>query len=136
MRPATKTNFTDRGSPLARLQDGTSNIIMITHAYALCGSDNQGSAWGYSAGIGGVPSPDNTFQPWSRASYLKQTYLTAPNAAPFQNQPNPYATKCSIADPATPHADAMLVVMGDASVRTVAPTITPDNWNKACLPND
>ena len=65
---ATTPNFTDRGAPLVRLQDGASNIILFTHAYALCGPDNQGSAWGYSAGIGGTLSPENTFQPWSRAS--------------------------------------------------------------------
>jgi hypothetical protein len=109
---------------------------MITHTYALCGSDDQGSAWGYSAGIGSVPSANNTFQPWSRASYLKQTYLTAPNASPFQNQPNPYATNCHITDPATPHANAMLLCLADASVHAVAPDIAPDTWNKACLPND
>jgi hypothetical protein len=136
MHPATKVNFTDRGSPLSRLADGTSNIVLFTHAYALCGSDNQGSAWSYSAGIGNPPSPENTFQPWSRASYLKQTYLTAPNAAAFQNQPNPYATKCAITDPATPHADAMIICLGDASVRTVPPNIAPLTWNRVCLPND
>ena len=75
-------------------------------------------------------------QPWSRASYLKQTYLTAKNAVPFQDQPNPYATKCVVTDPATPHARSMTVLLGDASVRRVTPTISADTWNKVCLPND
>jgi prepilin-type N-terminal cleavage/methylation domain-containing protein len=135
MFPAVKANFTDRGSSLARLQDGTSNIILFTHTYALCG-DSQGSAWGYGGGIGNVPSPVDTYQPWSRASYLKQTYRTAKNAAPFQNQPHPYTTKCVVTDPATPHANAMIVVLGDASVRSVMPTLSADTWNKACMPND
>jgi hypothetical protein len=30
----------------------------------------------------------------------------------------------------------MMVVLGDASVRSVSPSISPDTWNKACLPND
>jgi len=30
----------------------------------------------------------------------------------------------------------MLVVLGDGSVRTIAPSISSDTWNKACLPND
>jgi hypothetical protein len=136
MHPAGKANFTDRGSTIARITDGSSNTILFTHTYALCGGKTQGSAWGYGAGIGKAPAATDTFQPWSRASYLKQTYLTAKDAAPFQNQPNPYATKCVLTDPATPHANLMLVGLGDASVRAIVPRIMPDTWNKACLPND
>jgi prepilin-type N-terminal cleavage/methylation domain-containing protein len=135
MFPAAKPNFTDRESKFSRIADGTSNVIFFTHAYALCGS-SQGSVWGYGAGAGKPPSAVDTYQPWSRASYIKQTYMTAKNAQVFQNQPNPYATKCVVTDPATPHANAMIVVLGDASVRTVNPRISPDTWNKACLPND
>ena len=135
MYPANKANFTDRGSSIARIGDGSSNTIMFTHTYALCG-DSQGSAWGYGAGVGKVPAAAETYQPWSRASYLKQTYMTAKNAAAFQNQPNPYTTKCVVTDPATPHANAMMVVLGDASVRSVTASISADTWNKACLPND
>jgi hypothetical protein len=136
MYSADKRNFTDRGSPLSRLGDGTSNIIIFTHAYALCGSTTRGSAWGYGAGIGKVPEPTDTFQPWSRASYLKQTYITRVGKQPFQNQPDPYAKKCVVTDPATPHPNAMIVVLGDASARRVLPTLSSDTWNKACLPND
>ena len=135
MYPANKPNFTDRGSSIARIADGSSNTILLTHTYALCGA-SQGSAWGYSAGVGKAPGAVNTYQPWSRASYLKQTYMTPKNAHVFQNQPNPYATKCVVTDPATPHANAMIVVLGDASVRTVTSGLSPDTWNKACLPND
>jgi prepilin-type N-terminal cleavage/methylation domain-containing protein len=135
MHPAKKPDFTDRGVSIIRIQDGTSNVIFFTHTYALCGA-TQGSAWGYGAGVGKAPSAVDTYQPWSRASYLKQTYMTGRNAAVFQNQPNPYAEKCVVTDPATPHANAMMVVLGDASVRAVSPSITPDTWNKACLPND
>ena len=92
---------------------------MFTHAYALCGSTTQGSAWGYGAGIGKSPEAEDTYQPWSRASYLKQTFLTPLNKQPFQTQPDPYAKKCVLTDPATPHANAMIVVLGDASVRQV-----------------
>src|SRR5437868_5087214 len=109
---------------------------MFTHAYALCGSTTQGSAWGYGAGIGKSPEAEDTYQPWSRASYLKQTFLTPLNKQPFQTQPDPYAKKCVLTDPATPHANAMIVVLGDASVRQVLPKVSPDTWNKACLPND
>jgi hypothetical protein len=29
-----------------------------------------------------------------------------------------------------------MVALGDASVRSVVPSISPDTWNKACMPND
>jgi hypothetical protein len=97
---------------------------------------NQGSAWGYTEGINAVPSPVLSYHPWSRASYVKQTFMTPPGKAAFQNVPTPYATACVATDPATPHANAMMVVLGDASVRAVSASISSDTWNKACLPND
>jgi hypothetical protein len=30
----------------------------------------------------------------------------------------------------------MMVTLCDGSVRGVAPNVTTDTWNKACLPND
>jgi prepilin-type N-terminal cleavage/methylation domain-containing protein len=134
MQAGGKPNYCDRGAPLSRLGDGTSNIILFTHAYALCGS--AGSAWGYGTGVNGAPATTLNFQPWSRASYCKQTSMTKTTAQPFQNQPNPYTSACVPTDPATPHSSAMMVVLGDASVRSVVPSIGVDTWNKACLPND
>ena len=136
MYAANKANFTDRGISISRIQDGSSNTLFFTHTYALCGSDKSGSAWGYGAGVGKAPEAMDTFQPWSRASYLKQTYMTDKNAAPFQNMPNPYDKKCVLTDPATPHANAMLVGLADCSVRLVVPTLTPATWNMVCMPND
>ena len=130
MYPSSQLNFTDRGVPLSAIKDGTSNIIMFTHSYAICGSGT-GTIWGYGAGVNQPPSPIDTYQPWSRASYLSQTFMTPANAAPFQVRP----TNCSVSDPATPHV-GMMVCLGDASVRAIAPGIAPDTWNKACLPND
>jgi prepilin-type N-terminal cleavage/methylation domain-containing protein len=135
MLSAGTMNWLDRGSSFSRLADGTSTIILFTHAYAVCGK-NQGSAWGYTEGINAAPSPILSYHPWSRASYVKQTFMTRPGKAAFQNVPTPYATACVATDPATPHANAMMVVMGDASVRAVSASISSDTWNKACLPND
>ena len=69
-------------------------------------------------------------------SWAKQTALTPTTKQAFQNQPNPYTSACIATDPSTPHSSAMMVVLGDASVRSVSPSIAPDTWNKACLPND
>ncbi len=52
MSPAHVANFTDRGSTIVRIQDGSSNTIMVMHVYGLCGGKTQGSAWGYGAGVG------------------------------------------------------------------------------------
>jgi prepilin-type processing-associated H-X9-DG protein len=136
MYPAEKPGFTDRGGKSSDIKDGAANTIMFTHSYALCGSPNTGTVWGYGSGINMPPSPINTFQPWSRASYLSQTFMTPANGKAFQDRPNPYLTNCTITDPASPHPGYMMVAMGDGSVRTVTPEISPDIWNKACLPND
>ncbi len=133
--------FCDRGAPLSRLTDGTSNTILIMHTYALCGASGSppltGAAWGYTAGAGQNPSQTQGYQPWQRASYIRgQVYLNTAAQMPFQTQPNPYNSACSPTSPATPHSNSMLVSLGDASVRSVAPSISPDTWNKACLPND
>jgi prepilin-type N-terminal cleavage/methylation domain-containing protein len=134
MNPNSKPNFTDRGAPLIRLQDGSTNVIMFMHTYGLCGTT--GSAWGFSSGVGKAPAPTLSFHPWQRASYIKQTAITPLTGQAFQNQPNPYNTVCKGTDPATPHSNSMVVVMAGGASRTVVPSISPDTWNKACLPND
>jgi hypothetical protein len=135
MQPSSKPNFTDRGAPLIRLQDGSTNVIMFMHCYGLCGP-TQGSAWGYTAGVGKPPAAVQTFHPWQRASYIGQLAITPLTGQAFQNQPNPYTTVCSAKQPATPHSNSMVVCMAGGAARTVVPSISPDTWNKACLPND
>jgi prepilin-type N-terminal cleavage/methylation domain-containing protein len=138
--PASTLNWGDRGGSIARIQDGSSNTIGILHVYSVCGPlpNNQGYVWGMSSGLG-VPNPaptNNTPYPWQRASALSQTYMTPAVEAAFQDQPDPWVSKCSLLTPATPHSGAMMVGLMDASVRTVIPSILADTWNKACMPND
>src|SRR5271165_417527 len=136
--PAGKPNWCDRGGTIARIQDGSSNTILFLHSYAVCGkSGTTGTAWGYTVGKGSAPSPTQNMQPWLRSSVLKQDYngtLVSPYT--FQNQPTPYNTVCDPRLAATPHSSAMMVLLGDASVRSVVPSITVATWNSACLPND
>jgi hypothetical protein len=135
MNPTTKPGWCDRGAPVSRLQDGSTNIIMFTHAYALCGASG-GSVWGFTGGASAIPPKSLKEAPWSRASYLGQVAMALSSQAPFQNQPNPYNSVCDPKFPATPHSSAMMVCLAGGSVRAVTPSISVDTWNKACLPND
>src|SRR5207302_5118560 len=95
-----------------------------------------GTAWGYTACVNAAPSTTLAFQPWQRASLLGQDYNNKA-LIPFQNQPNPFSSAaCDPKRPATPHSNAMMVLLGDASVRSVVPSISITTWNSACLPND
>ncbi len=134
MKAPGTTNYCDRAVAVAHIGDGSSNTILFTHSYARCGLVG-GTAWGFTAGKNSGPSKNGMY-PWSRASHLGQTYMTATSAAPFQNMPNPYSDNCSATDPATPHSSAMMVLLGDASVRSCSPSMTAQTWNLACLPND
>jgi hypothetical protein len=51
----------------------------------------------------------------------------------FQIQPAP--GKCDPAVLASPHTAAMLVGLGDGSVRTVPPSISVATWLNACIPD-
>ncbi len=56
----------------------------------------------------------------------------------FQVQPSPFTTDagCDPKLPATPHPGAMMIVLADASVRSVTPNILPLIWWQACSPDD
>jgi len=146
-------NWCDRGSTIARIQDGSSNTIMFLHAYSVCSTG--GSAWGQTNGSPKQPAPAlATSYPWQRSGangMVQTTNSTAsgpvgPNntTGTFGNLANPFnqayvaasGTGCNPAVPNTPHSSAMMVNLGDASVRSIIPSIAPDTWNKACLPND
>jgi prepilin-type processing-associated H-X9-DG protein len=62
--------------------------------------------------------------------------MTPANGPAFQDRPNPYLTACTVTDPASPHPGYMPVAMADGSVRSIAADVSPDLWNKLCLPND
>ncbi len=146
MQASSVQNFCDRGMKIERIADGSSNTILFMHTYALCPgkgngdgsppspSPNSGSAWGYTEGVPSPPQASGKFVPWQRATFLGQKGMAV--SLPFLNAPNPYTTACDYTVPATPHSSAMMVLLGDASVRSCTPSITAQTWNYACLPND
>jgi len=149
---ATTVGWCDRGAAIARIQDGSSNTILFMHVYAVCATG--GSAWGETNGDLKQPAPGiATSYPWQRSGTNGMTQTTnstvvgsgaSPSAAggTFNNLPNPYGTAwsgtigCNPYNPSTPHSSAMMVVLGDASVRSCVPSMDFKTWNQACLPND
>jgi len=153
MNAVTVQNWGDRASSIARIQDGSSNTILFMHIYAACGASvNGGGAWGMTtSGAGGNNNPTaaqllitaNPW-PWMQASTSGQNTATSTALRPFNNQPNPFNlaytaatnTGCDPTYASTPHSSAMLVLLGDASVRSLTPSLSREAWIKACLPND
>jgi len=155
MNATTVLNWGDRGATIARIQDGSSNTILFLHVYAVCGAANnqQGAAWGATGGafVGNPATAAANMMPWQRASIVvvssgsAANQLIGANSPPFNNLPQPFnqaytagppVLGCDAAKPSTPHSSAMMVLLGDASVRSIIPSISPDTWNKACLPMD
>ena len=155
----------DRGLSIARILDGSSNTIAFLHSYTRCGDTlTHGTQWGWTNG--NAPSPPIpvivplTGAPFARSSHtgansnIQSQTFQQPTAAvtpvAFQNQPAPYnavplpnannntnpTQGCNPRIPATPHSSAMMVLLGDGSVRTVAPSVQPNTWFWACMPND
>jgi len=146
--------WADRGASIARLQDGSSNIIGFMHQYAVCiltGGSASGANWGYSqaaaptAAAGAAPStailPATAAtvgaQPWLRNSLgaAIQDYDVSAVLV-FGNLPNPFTTACNPKQANTPHSSAMMVLLMDASVRSCVPSMSVRTWAQACLPND
>ena len=128
----------------ADFPDGTSNTIIWVEKYAKCGlpvpsngNDFTGSTqWAsrfsiYSGPfIGYYPNP-NTNSP---ASLVPVNYGV--NGF-FQVQPNPWqSTACISTVASTPHTGGIQVGMCDGSVRTCSPSMSPQTWWKAIVPDD
>lgn len=141
MLNAPTPDYCDRGATIARLKDGSSNVIGFMHTYGLCGPNGTGSAWGYTNGRNGPPGAAQSLQPWSRATYIGQIGMVAEGQRTFQMHPSridlPYdPTKCDPRLSVTPHTSVLMILLMDASVRGVEPTMSAATWNMACLPND
>jgi prepilin-type N-terminal cleavage/methylation domain-containing protein len=103
-------------------QDGTSNTIVFAEKYGRCGS--QGSLWDRWE--------MDQWGPWFAVSF--GATAIGPNSV-FQVQPQPYLSNCDPNRAATPHSGAMVVTLGDASVRTVSAGILPTTWWAAVTPS-
>ncbi len=109
----------------ATFLDGTSNTIIFGEKYADCGYF--GTLWAYW-------NPDH----WSPT--FANTLLGPSSVGPgsrFQVMPTPYTDPgiCNHALLQTARPGAILVLMGDGSVRDVASSISGTTWWAACTPS-
>jgi prepilin-type N-terminal cleavage/methylation domain-containing protein len=100
------------------IRDGVSQTVFFGEKYAICGSPSpQAVAWGDAGGVGAIPA----FAYGAAAFAVFQT--------------NPIPANCNPAVAQAPHPGGMVVCMGDASVRTVSPTISQSSWQAVLTPN-
>jgi len=139
------------------MPDGTSNSIAFAHRYKVCSSTIYGTTrnpwWGNPRNTGGAKQTpgfgftdywrDNPQQP--NAKFLSSTTSGAsfssgsPGGAggtgiPFQTTPAPDGCQQNITQ--SPHPSAMVVGLGDGSVRLVSPSVATQTWYNACHPYD
>ncbi len=121
------------------IPDGTSNTILFTEKFAVCG-DPGGPYGGASAWAEG-PDAEEAMPVFSVSRF--PTAGAPPGALPavgpattFQVQPFPYASnRCQYWVPQTARTGGILVLLGDGSVRTVGAGIRPAVWWAACTPD-
>jgi prepilin-type N-terminal cleavage/methylation domain-containing protein len=125
----------------AGFADGTSNTILHAEKYARCTSTSMrldgGNLWAYCAHpLFDLPPPFNPPLKPFHPTFAINGYLGAPNTigprSRFQVQPTP--GNCDPTRASTAHAGGMLVGLVDGSVRTLAPSLSPDTWWAAVTP--
>jgi len=99
--------------------DGTSNTIGVAEAYARCGA--QGTLWAHEP-----PASlewNATFNTWNARG----------PASKFQMMPT--QAQCNVYIPQTAHPGGMQVMMMDASVQSISPSIDPNMWGALLTAN-
>jgi hypothetical protein len=124
------TNDPNGKAKFQNLTDGTSNIIFVAERYLKCGTCPNETA-------GGCDSPlwaDANAQ-WRPDICKTATYAATPNCPLFQSGVS-WNNGCISARAQTLHSGSMNVVMGDATVRNIAASMSGVNWALLCDPRD
>jgi prepilin-type N-terminal cleavage/methylation domain-containing protein len=117
--------------------DGTSNTIVFTEKYAVCGAVGGlyagANAWAEAPAENATP----VFSV-SRFPSAGEPLGAIPSTGPlthFQVRPTPYASdRCQYWVPQTARAGGILTALADGSVRNVAAAIRAEIWWAACTP--
>jgi hypothetical protein len=131
----TSANLDARARIPATFADGTSNTITFATRYAQCASG--GSAW-----AGGSTTAGGAFL--TTGGFFGSDILDVPVTGDFSgipflvapSQPPGVAPAC---DPKYAHSfgsGGIQVALGDGTVRSVAPSISPITWGRAVHPSD
>jgi type II secretory pathway pseudopilin PulG len=109
---------------VARMKDGTSNIVAFAERYGTCPDADHGrTAW-----LGCLPSTgDPVFAFNDYATGV--SYISAPQNAPTPDECNPYTVQAA-------HVDCINVLLFDGSVRAMSPIISLTTWKNALMPDD
>jgi hypothetical protein len=153
-------NYTNLGTPGApwamgvghlpgTFTDGTSNTIMLTEKLTICGTPTQEWtnlwAWPFAnywwggqdyTGLGRPSVFDTQFTGGhaGNASGVGYPGGTPNGNSMFQVQPFPYQSNCDYSRASTAHTGAILAALGDGSVRTCSPGMSPQTWWFAATP--
>jgi prepilin-type N-terminal cleavage/methylation domain-containing protein len=116
------TNWVGVARIPATFQDGTSNTILFAEKYPRC--NGSGSLWDRWC-----------TDSWLPAFSISWNANTVGSNSLFQLQPTPYlSSNCNPLLAQGPHTGGMLVCLGDASTRSVAPGVSGVTWWAACTP--
>jgi len=125
--------------------DGTSNTIMFSTKYALCGDVNAdlGERLGSAYPVVYCAYAYTSYTAGAYFGYQSPASFSAgfiPNSAgvgvKFQVRPFPNETVCDPNYAQAFSSSGLMVVLADGSVRTVSPSINGVTWRNAMLPND
>jgi prepilin-type N-terminal cleavage/methylation domain-containing protein len=107
--------------------DGTSNTILYAEHYQICETD-----WFYW-GVVKTGAPANAPGPDKPPEFCIPTL-----GLPFQIRPVPFGGNppCDWFRPSSPHNEVMQVALGDASVRSLAASLSLNTFTLACDPAD
>jgi hypothetical protein len=133
-------NFEDwwaRPSIPRTFADGTSNTILFTEKYAVCGKP----AGPYGGANAWAEAPSEEATPVFSVSRFPTAGLPPggiPSTGPathFQARPSPHASdRCQYWVPQAPRAGGILVGLADGSVRCVGEGISAATWWAVCTP--
>jgi prepilin-type N-terminal cleavage/methylation domain-containing protein len=129
----------------ATFTDGTSQTILFTEKYSLCGP--YASLWAhgnwewiwmamfaYGTSDGSTGYNANDDGGWAASSGFPAGKVGP--ASIFQQTPNPFETACDPSRPASPHVGGINALMGDGAVRFANDGVSPTTWWYACTPQN
>jgi prepilin-type N-terminal cleavage/methylation domain-containing protein len=133
--------FVPEASIARTIPDGTSNTLMFVERYQIC--NGEWHYWGTFLNSNN-PDPSPAKAAWWRTPGIAVTGQpnnpATANSVPFQVAPKLTGavndrTVCNWVTPNSPHS-SMVVALADASVKTLAASMTLQNFQRLCRPDD